>query len=90
MYHMLIFMKISNIVKDILVQARAGSVVKAELLFGARNSERVNDNLKLLDRFFAAFRSLPFDDTAAEQYGIIRDVGEFSRIIGLNVEDWVS
>ena len=95
------------------------SVVKAELIFGARHSVRVNDNLRLLDRFFGAFRSLPFDDAAAAAYGATRhdleqrglpigandlliasialvhqavlvtaNVGEFSRIFGLHVENW--
>jgi tRNA(fMet)-specific endonuclease VapC len=48
------------------------SVVKAELLYGARNSERVDQNLARLSAFFAPFRSLPFDDEAAERYGEIR------------------
>ena len=48
------------------------SVVKAELLYGARSSSRVEENLRNLDRFFAAFESLPFDDTAASHYGSLR------------------
>lgn len=48
------------------------SIVKAELLFGARNSQRVNDNLSLLERFFKQFQSLPFDDKAAEYYAATR------------------
>ncbi len=48
------------------------TVVKAELLFGARNSERVEANLLLLTKFFAPFRSLPFDDRCAEHYGVVR------------------
>lgn len=48
------------------------SVVKAELLFGARHSQRVEANLAVLTRFFAPLRSLPFDDAAAEDYGLIR------------------
>ncbi len=48
------------------------SVVKAELLYGAHKSERVNDNLDLLEKFFAQFRSFGFDDEAAEFYGISR------------------
>ncbi|MCU0291725.1 MAG: type II toxin-antitoxin system VapC family toxin [Thermoanaerobaculaceae bacterium] len=95
------------------------SVVKAELLYGARHSARVADNLRLLERFFSAFASLPFDDACAEQYGQIRgeleatgtpigpndlliasvarthgltlvthNVDEFSRVIGLRLEDW--
>ena len=48
------------------------SVVKAELLYGSRNSKRVEENLKLLDQFFTPLTSLPFDDRCAEEYGIIR------------------
>lgn len=48
------------------------SVVKAELLYGARNSQKIEANLHLLDRFFAPFDSLPFDDAAAQYYGTMR------------------
>lgn len=48
------------------------SVVKAELLYGARRSARVDSNLKRLERFFLQFESLPFDDDAAEWYGVLR------------------
>ena len=48
------------------------SVVKAELIFGARNSQKVEANLTLLHHFFDSFTSLPFDDSSAEHYGVIR------------------
>ncbi len=48
------------------------SVVKAELLYGARASARVAENLAQLARLFALFPSLPFDDAAAEHYGPLR------------------
>lgn len=48
------------------------SVVKAELLYGARKSTRVNENLERLSKFFVAMESLPFDDLAAEHYGLLR------------------
>lgn len=95
------------------------SVVKAELLYGARRSARAADNLRLLERFFATFASLPFDDACAEQYGQLRseieargtpigpndlliaalarahgltlvthNTGEFSRVMGLKIENW--
>lgn len=47
------------------------SVVKAELLFGARKSENVQKNLALLELFFKGVQSLPFEDKAAEFYGSI-------------------
>jgi tRNA(fMet)-specific endonuclease VapC len=48
------------------------SIVKAELIYGARKSSRASENLELLARFFEPFGSLPFDDTSAEHYGPIR------------------
>jgi len=97
------------------------SVVKAELLYGARKSQQVSKNLTALERFFAPFDSAPFDDEAAEHYGLIRadldrtgmaigandlliaaigrahdltvvtnNTGEFTRVVGLRVEDWQS
>jgi tRNA(fMet)-specific endonuclease VapC len=48
------------------------SVVKAEVFYGARNSARVDDNLATVARFFQLFESVPFDDAAAEQYGLLR------------------
>lgn len=47
------------------------SVVKADLLYGARRSQRVEANLQLLKAFFAPLQSLPFDDECAEHYGQI-------------------
>jgi tRNA(fMet)-specific endonuclease VapC len=49
------------------------SIVKAELIYGAYHSSRVADNLRLLNRFFEPFASLPFDDRCVEYYGRIRD-----------------
>ena len=100
-------------------EIRLCSVVKAELFFGARRSARIEENLRLLQKFFSAFLSLPFDDLCAEHYGIIqndlarsgspigpndlmiaatarahdlvlvtRNTREFSRIVGLRMEDW--
>jgi tRNA(fMet)-specific endonuclease VapC len=61
------------------------SVVKAELLYGARNSERVEENLSRLARFFAPLRSLPFDDEAAARYGLLRaQLRREGRPIGAN------
>ncbi len=48
------------------------SIVKAELLHGARRSRRMEANLQLLKAFFAPLRSLPFDDPCAEHYGQIQ------------------
>ena len=48
------------------------SVVKAELLAGARRSQRVESNLQRLKAFFAPLQCLPFDDACAEHYGQIQ------------------
>lgn len=54
-------------------QVRLSSVVKAELLYGARKSSRAANNLRLLERFFDTIASLPFDDRCAEEYGVLRE-----------------
>ena len=64
---------------------RVSSVTRAELLYGARHSQRVAANLRLLEDFFAPILSLPFDDLCAEHYGAIRaDLAATGRLIGPN------
>ena len=64
---------------------RLCSVVKGELLYGARNSGRVESNLGRLQRFFEPFESIPFDDRAAAFYGILRtQLSREGRPIGSN------
>ena len=61
------------------------SIVKAELLYGARHSQRVEANLQLLKRFFQPLRSLPFDDRCAGEAGQIRaDLASQGSPIGPN------
>ena len=48
------------------------SVVKAELFFGLYKSERQITNQNKLSDFLSQFASLPFDDAAAQAYGVIR------------------
>lgn len=61
------------------------SVVKAELLYGARHSSKPKENLELLKFFFNPFESLPFDDVCAAQYGTLRAQLQASgRPIGAN------
>lgn len=48
------------------------TVVKAELFYGAENSQYPQDNLEKQRVFLERFVSLPFDDQAAEAYGRIR------------------
>ena len=60
-------------------------ITKAELYYEARKSQRVEQNLQVLHRFFEPFRSLAFDDRAAEEYGIIRaDLERAGTPIGPN------
>lgn len=61
------------------------SIVRAELLWGARNSARVAENLYRVQLFCGPLRSLPFDDDCAECYGVIRaDLAERGEPIGPN------
>lgn len=53
-------------------RVRLCSIVKMELLSGARKSLKVAERLQKLRRFFAPIKSLPFDDACAEQAGTIR------------------
>jgi tRNA(fMet)-specific endonuclease VapC len=64
---------------------RLSAVVKAELLYGARKSGRVEANLRLLRRFFDPLVSLPFDDRCADEAGLIRlDLERSGRPVGPN------
>jgi tRNA(fMet)-specific endonuclease VapC len=61
------------------------SVVKAELTYGAYHSSRIADNLRLLQRFFEPFISLPLDDACCDAYGRIRtDLERAGTPIGPN------
>ena len=67
----------STVVRDNFKQHSASdlvlcSVVKAELFYGARKSQRTEANLLTLERFYKAFKSLSFDDRCAEEYGQIK------------------
>lgn len=61
------------------------SVVRAELLWGAHNSRRRDENLTRVRAFTEPFLSLPFDDGSAEHYGQIRaSLAAEGRPIGPN------
>lgn len=61
------------------------SVVRAELLYGARKSTNPSGVLAKLQRFFAPFTSVPFDDAAAQAYGTVRaDLERAGKPIGPN------
>ena len=61
------------------------SIVRAELMFGGRKSQRVHENLRGFERLLEPFVSLPFDDGAAEIYGMIRaDLERMGTPIGAN------
>ena len=61
------------------------SIVKTELLYGARRSRHVEANLQLLQTFFAPLRSLSFDDHCAQEAGQIRaDLASQGTPIGPN------
>ncbi len=48
------------------------AIVKAELCFGAMKSANPERNFALQQAFLAQFVSLPFDDLAATNFGVIR------------------
>lgn len=61
------------------------SVVKAELVYGARKSQHREKNERRLKGFFENLQSLPFDDDAAEYYGTLRTLLEkLGTTIGAN------
>jgi len=61
------------------------SIVKAELLYGARHSKRVEANIKLLKRFFMPLKSYTFDDRCADEAGQIRaDLAVQGKPVGPN------
>lgn len=62
----------ANFEKHDMSELAICSIVKAELLFGARKSKKSTTNLETLAAFFAPLQSLPFDDRCAETYGKIR------------------
>src|SRR2546425_374256 len=57
-----------------LPQQEAGIplVVLAELLYGARRSHRVDENLAEIHRLRTVFPVLPFTEAIAERYGAVR------------------
>lgn len=57
---------------------RLCSIVKAELLYGARKSVRPVEMEQKLRRFFAPLKSLPFDDQCAQWAGTLRSEMERS------------
>jgi tRNA(fMet)-specific endonuclease VapC len=64
---------------------RTCSIVKAELLYGARKSRQVAQTLANLRAFFEPLVSLRFDDGCAEEYGKIRaDLERAGTPIGAN------
>lgn len=61
------------------------SVVRAELIYGARRSARVEVNLNRLKSFAAPLQSLAFDDRCAHDYGLIRaELAAQGKPIGAN------
>lgn len=53
-------------------QIRIPSIVKAELLVGAKKSKSAERNLRVVEDFLASFEIIPFGDIAAEFYADIR------------------
>ena len=95
------------------------SITKAEMYFGSQKSQTPERSRTEQEEFFQGIDSLPFDNDAAAEYGIIRaylerrgtpigphdmliaaiarakglivvthNAKEYSRVPGLNIEDW--
>jgi tRNA(fMet)-specific endonuclease VapC len=61
------------------------SIVRAELEYGARHSQRTEDNLALLNEFATPLVALPFDEKCAAEYGIVREnLTRQGKLIGNN------
>ncbi len=61
------------------------TVVRAELVFGARKSRHVAENLRVVDAFCSPFPSPDFDLGSADVYGAIRaELERAGRPIGPN------
>ena len=61
------------------------SIVKAELWHGAQKYERTDLRMAILEKLFAQFVSLPFDDEAARHYAVIRhELESVGAVIGPN------
>jgi tRNA(fMet)-specific endonuclease VapC len=67
------------------VELALSTIVRAELLWGARNSGRIDENLERVRLFAEPLVSLLFDDESAERYGAIRaDLAARGTPIGPN------
>jgi tRNA(fMet)-specific endonuclease VapC len=66
-------------------QVAISTITQGELLFGARRSQRVDDNLAVVRTFFQRVRAISFDPIAAERYGEIRcELTNRGQLIGAN------
>ena len=50
------------------------AVTVSELIFGAHRSERLAENLALIDEFLEIVTILPFDEAAARRHGQLKDI----------------
>ena len=61
------------------------SITLAELTHGAEKSDRVTENLEVIDNFCSRLEVLPYGEKAAQHYGAIRAVLEkLGQPIGVN------
>lgn len=61
------------------------SITLAELTHGAEKSDRVTENLKVIDNFCSRLEVLPYGEKAAQHYGAIRaDLEKLGQPIGVN------
>ena len=61
------------------------SITLAELTHGAEKSDRVTENIEVIDNFCSRLEVLPYGEKAAQHYGAIRAVLEkLGQPIGVN------
>ena len=61
------------------------SITLAELTHGAEKSDRVTENLEVIDNFCSRLEVLPYGEKAAQHYGAIRaGLEKLSQPIGVN------
>ena len=61
------------------------SITLAELTHGAEKSDRVTENLEVIDNFCSRLEVLPYGEKAAQHYGAIRaDLEKLGQPIGVN------
>ncbi len=63
-------------------------ITLAELKFGVQNSQQIDKNTETLSKFLSDLLLIGATAVANQLTMITNNVGEFSRIKNINIEDW--